>query len=164
MKYAHLFERNPFEGKDPREVFSLLHWGNKAANEFPVDAPEPLVMLGMAALLISPDYVEFRFSKGEAFLAVGSNSNELYIIPRRGDGPLRTIPPFSKRTTQYATDIKQTDYLSMKGGDKEHYYYHKHEKPFPGLWLNDAAGVGYLRAANNKGKPSYAVGKEGIVG
>lgn len=164
VKYAHLFERNPFEAKNPREVFSLLHWGNQAANEYEIDAPEPLIMLGMAAMLESPDYVQFRFDKGEAFIAVGRDSNELYIIPRKGQGPIPHVPPFSKRAMNYQTTIRQTDYLSTKGGSKEHYYYHKHERPYPELWLHEATGVGYLRAANHKGKPSYAVGKEGIVG
>lgn len=163
-KYAHLFERNPFEGKNPTEVFSLLHWGNSHARQWEIDAPEPLVMLGTPKLLISPNSVEFQFADGEAFLAVGTKTNRLYIIPRVNNLPLRVIPPFSHRTATFVDKIKQTDYLAVKGGNREDYYYHKHEKPYPGLWLNHAAGVGYLIAANNNGKPSYAVGKEGIVG
>lgn len=162
-RYSHLFERNPFEGKNPTEVFSLLHWGNKHANTFVVDAPEPLVMLGMAKMLKGGD-VHYLFADGEAFLAVGTKSNELYIIPRVNDKPLSRIPPYSRRTATFQTKIVQTDYLSTKGGNRQDYYYHKHERPYPGLWLNHAAGVGYLRAADNNGKPSYAVGKEGIVG
>jgi hypothetical protein len=162
-KYAHLFERNPFEAADPAKVFSLLHWGNKHKEVFEIDAPEPLVMLGIPKVLYGVT-AQYRFTDGEAFLAVGRDSNELYIIPRKNDLPLRRIPPFSTRTAQYTDKVRQTDYLSTKGGNREDYYFHKHERPYPGLWLNHAAGVGYLRAAKHKGKPSYAVGKEGIVG
>jgi hypothetical protein len=162
-KYAHLFEENPFAGRNPREMFSLLHWGNTHSKEFVIDAPEPLVMLGMAKVLKGMT-ADFEFLDGEAFLAVGGNSNQLYIIPRVDNKPLTRIPKFSQRTARYVDKIKQTDYLSTKGGDNEDYYYHKHERPYPGLWLNHAAGVGYLVAATHNGKPSYAVGKEGIVG
>lgn len=162
-RYAHLFEKNPFAGRNPREVFSLLHWGNTHSQEFVVDAPEPLVMLGMTKLLKGLT-AHFEFRDGEAFLAVGNNSNQLYIIPRINNEPLSRIPSFSPRTSTFVDKIKQTDYLSTKGNNKEDYYFHKHERPYPGLWLNHAAGVGYLVPANHKNRPSYAVGKEGIVG
>lgn len=122
-------------------------------------------MLGIPKILKSPNALEFHFTDGEAFLVLGTVSNELYIVPRENDLPKRFIPEFSRKTASYIAKIKQTDYLSMKGGKKEHYYYHKHERPYPELWLHHKSGIGYLRASRLKdGKPSYAVGKEGIVG
>jgi hypothetical protein len=162
LKYAHLFERNPFEGKNPTETFSLLHWGNRSKRVIDIDAPEPLVMLGMMAKLCMQDR-ELRFSKGEAFLAVGQNSNELYIIPRVANAPMKVIPSFSPRGVKRVGPVLATHYLSTKGGSEEHYYYHDHESPFPILYLHKS-GIGYIRASNHNGKPSYAVGKEGIVG
>ena len=162
LKYAHLFAKNPFAGKNPVEVFSLLHWGNQTQKVTEIDAPEPLVMLGMMAKLCLKNK-ELRFSQGEAFLAVGNQSNELYIIPRVNNQPMRVIPRFSTRCVKRVGEVQQTDYFSTKGGAEEHYYFHKHESPFPVLFLHPS-GIGYLRAVNHNGKPSYAVGKEGIVG
>lgn len=162
--YAHLFRGNPLRGTAPEEAFSLLNWGNHATRTFTIDAPEPLVMLGMAKMLVLRDRV-LTFRRGETFLAVGHKSNELYLIPRVNNRPLERIPPFHRRTAECVGEVLQTDYLSTKGKDrKEHHYYHKHEKPYPRLWLNHAARVGYLHAASHNGKPSYAVGEEGIVG
>lgn len=161
--YSHLFKRNPFKDKNPEEVFSLLHWGNSHNSKIEIDAPEPLVMLGMIKLLVLPDR-KYKFSDGESFLSLGVQSNSLYLIPRVNDLPILNIPPFSVRTCKYIGPVLQTDYLAAKGGEIEDYYYHKHEKPYPGLWLNNTAGIGYIIASDNNGKPSYAVGKEGIVG
>jgi hypothetical protein len=163
LKYSHLFKGNPFRGNSPTEAFSLLHWGNTHERTYTIDAPEPLIMLGMMKLLRLVDR-QIQFEKGEAFLAVGHKTNTLYIIPRVNDAPLEVVPPFSTKTFTRIGQIQQTDYWSAKGGKADHHYYHKHEPPFPTLWLSRAAGVGYIRAANNKGQPSYAVGREGIVG
>ncbi len=162
-RYAHLFTKNPFAGKNPEKVFSLLHWGNSHNKVISIDAPEPLVMLGMMALFKMPDRL-LKFGKGEAFLAVGTKSNELYIVPRVGNEPVEVIHPFSTKRGKLVGPVKETHYLSTKGGSQEHYYYHKHEKPYPSLWIHQATGVGYVRAASHGGKPSYAVGMEGIVG
>ena len=162
-KYAHLFTKNPFEGKNPQQVFSLLHWGNAHRRVIEIDSPEPLVMLGMAALLKMPGK-EIKFRKGEAFLAVGTLTNELYIVPRINNAPIEVIPKFSTRSAKRVGRVTETHYLSTKGGSREHYYYHEHEAPYPSLWIHEKSGVGYLRAAPNGGQPSYAVGAEGIVG
>lgn len=162
QKYEHLFRGNPFARTTPDEMFSVLNWGNKHRRISEIDAPEPLVMLGMTKLLILPDR-HLIFSGGDAFLAVGQKSNELYIIPRVNDRPKSFIPEFSRRTTKYIGPVLQTDYMSSKGGIRPQHYYHTHQEPYPKLWVH-SSGVGYIRASNNNGKPSYAVGKEGIVG
>ena len=163
LKYAHLFKGNPFEGKNPEEAFSLLHWGNRTSRVFEVDAPEPLVMMGMMALLRMEQGHELRFGKGEAFLAVGNKTNTLYIVPRVNNAPKKRVPSLNRSRMRYAGKVKATHYLAQKGGTQEHYYYHDHEQPYPGLYL-DSSGVGYIVPATWKGGPSYAVGKEGIVG
>lgn len=164
LRFSHLFRGNPFANTQPEEAFSLLNWGNQARNTFEIDAPEPLLMLGMAKDIYLADR-RLTFRRGESFLCVGHKSNELYIIPRVNNAPLKRIPAFSRRLFQCIGEIVRTDYLSTKGKTRrENHYYHEHEKPYPKLWLNHSARVGYLRAADHNGKPSYAVGKEGIVG
>ena len=162
-RYSHLFEGNPFGHVDPREAFSLLQWGNQARHSYAIEAPEPLVMLGVTKLLILRDR-HLTFRNGEAFLAVGHKSNTLYIVPRVRNEPIKVIPKFSTRTARRIGQVLQTDYLSSKGQPRrEHYYYHKHQAPFPSLWAHPS-GVSYIRPAKHNGKPSYAVGREGIVG
>jgi hypothetical protein len=160
LRYAHLFEGNPFKSKSVHETFSLLHWGNQFEHSTEIEAPEPLVMLGMMAAF-SLGTRELVFRKGDAFLAVGHNSNRLYAIPRDGKGPV-DVPQFSRRM-HLVGKVQRTDYWASKGGNTEHYYYHDHEKPYPSLYIHDS-GVGYVIPARFNGKPSYAVGKEGIVG
>ena len=163
LYYAHLFRGNPFKGTRPEEAFSILNWGNQHKRAFEIDAPEPLIMLGMAKDVFLVDR-RLCFRRGESFLTVGHRSNELYFIPRVNNGPLTQIPPFSRATCKRIGRVRQTDYWSTKGRHGERHYYHEHEEPFPVLWIHQASKVGYLRAANHNGKPSYAVGKEGIVG
>lgn len=162
LKYAHLFKGNPFASKNVKQTFSLLHWGNAHEYETEIDAPEPLVMLGvMAKFILEGKSTELVFRKGEAFLAVGHKSNRLYVVPRKGNSPI-DVPPFSRKM-QRVGKVAQTDYWANKGGTTEHYYYHEHEQPYPTLYIHKS-GVGYLIAARYNGGPSYAVGKEGIVG
>jgi hypothetical protein len=160
LRYAHLFRGNPFANKGVQETFSLLHWGNRWEHLTEIDAPEPLVMLGVMAKFVM-HRSELSFRKGEAFLAVGHASNTLYVVPRKGDRPV-DVPKFN-RSMQLVGKVEQTDYWASKGGNEEHYYYHEHEEPYPSLYVH-SSGVGYLRPARHNGGPSYAVGKEGIVG
>jgi hypothetical protein len=161
-RYAHLFGRNPFEGKNPEKVFSLLHWGNAHRHVISIDAPEPLVMLGMMALIKMPDR-HLHFKSGEAFLAIGTKTNTMYIVPRVRNEPIEVVPKFSRNTATKIGPVTETHYLSSKGAKTQHYYYHEHEAPYPTLWTRKN-GVGYIRPARHAGKPSYAVGVEGIVG
>jgi len=161
LRYAHLFQGNPFESKDVTETFSLLHWGNKHERLIELNAPEPLIMLGMMAMLALENGNQLRFQTGEAFLAVGHRSNRLYVVPRKNNRPI-DVPDFSRKLNRIGR-VTRTDYLSTKGGSQEHYYYHEHERPFPTLYTHPT-GVGYLQPARHQGGASYAVGKEGIVG
>jgi hypothetical protein len=162
LRYAHLFKGNPFASKGVRETFNLLHWGISHKHESEIDAPEPLVMLGvMAKFVLEDKQTELVFRKGEAFLAVGHTTNKLYVVPRKGSSTV-DVPPF-KRSYSRVGKVAQTDYWATKGGKEEHYYYHEHEPPYPTLYIHKS-GVGYLIAARYNGGPSYAVGKEGIVG
>lgn len=162
--YSHLFERNPFHGLSPHSAYELLQWGNASRKTHSIEAPEALVLLGSMAQLVLADR-KLTFRKHEAFLAVGHRSNHLYIVPRaKNGGPIKTIPKFSHAAWQRIGLLRQTDYLSTKGRQRsEHYYYHKHEEPLPVLWIHPS-GVGYVRPSRHQGKPSYAVGREGIVG
>ena len=161
--YAHLFKKNPLAHLQPEEAFSLLNWGNKHKATIEIDAPEPLIMLGMSKEIFLNDR-RLIFRRGESFLAVGHKSNELYFIPRINNAPRAVVPAFSRADCQRVGLVRQTDYWSAKGRVKEVHYYHEHEEPFPALWIHKPSGIGYLRAASHNGKPSYAVGKEGIVG
>lgn len=160
LRYAHLFKGNPFANVDAQKAFSLLHWGNEFENAQEIDAPEPLVMLGVMAKFVL-ERKELLFRKGEAFLAVGHTSNLLYVVPRKNNRPV-DVPSFN-RSMQLLGKVLQTDYWAAKGGREEHYYYHEHEAPYPTLYIH-SSGVGYLRPAMHNGRASYAVGKEGIVG
>lgn len=160
LRYAHLFKGNPFAGNDARSAFSLLHWGNEFERITEIDAPEPMIMLGFMAKFYAEDSV-LEFRKGNAFLAVGHKSNTLYVIPRKNGHPV-DVPKFS-REMRLVGEVARTDYWAAKGGADEHYYYHDHEPPYPTLYVH-SSGVGYLRPARHNGQPSYAVGKEGIVG
>src|SRR5690349_5664412 len=139
QRFAHLFRGNPFRGTEPEEAFSLLNWGNQAQRSYPIEAPEALVMLGMCKMLVLDDR-RLTFRRGESFLAVGHDSNELYILPRVNNGPPRRVPEFNRRTFRCLGEVVRTEYLSTKGKSrKENHYYHDHEPPYPCLWLNDSA-------------------------
>jgi hypothetical protein len=160
QKYAHLFGANPFANNDAYKAFSLLHWGNQFQRATEIEAPEPMIMLGMMAAFHT-DRETLKFRKGDAFLAVGHKSNQLYVIPRKNNSPV-DVPKF-RSDMRFVGKVSRTDYWASKGGQTEHYYYHDHEPPYPSLYVHKS-GVGYLKPASWRGKPSYAVGKEGIVG
>jgi len=161
LRYAHLFGGNPFANNDAYQTFSLLHWGNQFERATEIEAPEPMVLLGVMAKFYNQDDSVMTFRKGDAFLAVGHKSNQLYVIPRKNNHPV-DVPKFS-RAMRNLGKIVRTDYWANKGGKTEHYYFHDHEPPFPTLYVH-SSGVGYLKPARFNGGPSYAVGKEGIVG
>jgi hypothetical protein len=118
-------------------------------------------MLGMMAKFYA-DTRTLTFRKGEAFLALGHTSNTLYVVPRKHNKPA-DVPKFQASKLEKIGKVRRTDYWASKGGRTEHYYYHDHEQPYPTLYVHKS-GVGYLRPARYNGGPSYAVGKEGIVG
>jgi len=164
FKYSHLFRGNPFRGETPTTAFSLLHWGNQHERVTEIDAPEPLVMLGMMVHCILDTGLKIAFNKGQAFLAVGHVTNYLYVVPLIRNQPIALVPTFSAARMKRVGKVARTDYLASKGEKRTSYYYHDHEPPYPSLWVDETSGCGYIRPANHNGKPSYAVGKEGIVG
>ena len=168
--YAHAFQENPFAGLDAGEIYSELRWGDTPNEQWEIHAPEPLAGLGeLAALHFSgraPRHGNERWDEDEGpFVAVGANSNRVYLIPRDEQGaPIRRIPEFTpNKGWVLCGRLKRTDYYSVKAGEPA-YYYHDHEKPYPTLWEHRKSGVRLLVPARHNGKRSYGVVKEGIVG
>jgi hypothetical protein len=164
--YSHAFDGNPFEEFDAEEMFESLQWGNPVSNIYDIEAPEALATLGDLAKLDS-DFGVFDFDENDApYLAVGNDSNYLFIIPkgliRKNPNPV--IPIFNPSSPEWDEKglVNETHYYSDKGND-EAYYFHEHQTPLPSLWQHKS-GIAVLIPADNKGIPSYAVAKEGIIG
>ena len=164
--YGDAFEGNPFEGADPLDMYGELQWDKDPEAVWEVDAPEPIVAIGdLAGFEWDDDELELDHEDDAPFLAVGRDSNVLYVVPKDNDGaPLETIPEFNPRSSAWRRvgRVKQTDYYSNKGNEAA-YYYHEHENPHPVVWEHES-GVRVLVPSRHKGKRSYAVAKEGIVG
>jgi hypothetical protein len=157
--YGNIFDQNPFEDFELEDMYRELRWGNDPQEIFDINSPEPLVALGNLARL-KTNVSDLKWNEDESpFLAVGRDSNSLYIIPQDSDGNPLDVPDDGYHVV---ADIKQTDYFSDKGGD-DCYYYHNHENPYPKLLVHDN-GVAIIVPTTYKNKRSYAVGKEGIVG
>jgi len=156
-----IFEENPFADDKPEAIYRKLKWGNEPKKLFPIDAPEPLVCLGEVAQLIADNKHVKKYREGSGpFLAIGAHSNYVWFIPQKRGVPVRRVP---KNGYVEVCRIRQTDYLSDKGGE-DAYYYHKHERPYPMLWMHEKSGCMVLAPALFKGRKSYAVAIEGIVG
>ena len=157
--YEDIFLNNPFEDFEPEDMYRELRWDNEPEEIFDINSPEPLATIGdLARLKLDTD--DLNWSETESpFLAVGRDSNCLYIIPRDNNGNPVDVP-----TSGYwdIAKVKQTDYYSDKGGE-ECYFYHKHENPYPRLLVHKN-GVAIIVPQKHKNKRSYAVGKYGIVG
>lgn len=155
-EFKHAFGENPFEGKTPEEIYKLIQWGNNPTEIIEIDAPEAIISLGLLAKLYLTNGNCVKFRKGSYHLAIGENSNQLYAFPKGNT----TIP---QRGWEYTNvKVKRTDYHSKKGGE-DCYYYHNHERPYPGLIFHPR-GLYILVPQRFKGQRSYAVIKEGIVG
>lgn len=166
LDYGHAFDGNPFEGMDPSDIYSELRWGDVPTDQWEIDAPEPLASLGELAMLqLAGANPSEQWGEDDGpFVAVGADTNMVYLVPRASDdGPVRKVPKFSKRTWRRVGKVRQTDYYSVKDGEPA-YYYHKHERPLPDVWEHPRSGVRVLVPANHKGRRSYGVVKEGIVG
>jgi hypothetical protein len=164
--YADAFEGNPFEGFEADAMFTELRWGDAPADEWAIDAPEALAGLGELAMLDldTHDAVWSFDEQNGPFVAVGVDSNCVYLLPRlRDGGPVRRFPPFDPGRWEKLGRVRQTDYYSIKQGEAA-YYYHEHERPFPIAWREPTSGVIVFVPAGHKGRRSYAVAKEGIVG
>ncbi len=165
--YSEVFDGNPFEDFAPIEMFEDLQWGNPVTNEWEFDAPEPMVALGeLAGLGYEGKPAELFDDDGTApFLAVGRDSNDLWVIPKAENGGPVDVPEFDADDPDWREvgEVSQTDYYSGKGGE-DGYYYHNHEGPYPVVWEH-VDGCRYIMpAVTNDGMRSYAVGKAGIVG
>lgn len=164
--FGEAFDRNPFEDFDPEDMYGQLQWDKEPEAVWEVDAPEPLVALGeLAGLDWGDDDLELWDEDRAPFLAVGRDSNALYVVPKDEDGaPLENIPEFDPGCPDWRKlgTVRQTDYYSSKGNEPA-YYYHEHENPLPTVWEHKS-GTRVLVPANHNGKRSYAVAKEGIVG
>jgi hypothetical protein len=158
---AEYFTGNPYEGLDPEDVYRKIQWGNEPQELYEIDAPEALANLGEVAMLAS-EVDELEYSEDEApFLAVGVETNRLYVVPKGENGEPVDIP--SSGYVQVCP-IVQTDYYSSKGGE-DAYYYHEHEDPFPMLYVHPQTGVMIIEPnRDDEGKRSYAVGDEGVIG
>ena len=162
-KYSEAFEGNPFKGKSPRAVYKALQWGNNPRDMFDIEAPEPLVALGeVAKIVLQGGHKESISEKDAPFLALGTDSNNLYIIQRDENGEPVDVP-LDLEDYDLVGKVKSTHYYSNKGNEKA-YYYHDHEKPYPLLYRHEASGVCVLIPQDNNGSPSYAVAIEGIIG
>ena len=164
--FGDAFEDNPFEGLDPEAMYGELQWDKDPEAVWEVDAPEPIVAIGdLAGFEWDDGELELYQEESAPFLAVGRDSNVLYVVPKDEDGaPLERIPKFSPRSRDWQRigPVVQTDYYSSKGNEAA-YYYHEHESPHPIVWEH-VSGVRVLVPSRHKGRRSYAVAKEGIVG
>lgn len=155
------FDGNPYEGIEPEEAYKRLRWGNEPQETFEIEGPEDMATIGTVAKVIT-DRGTVKYEEHEApYLAIGLQTNRVYIVPAHGGKPVESIPdgPYEELAT-----IHQIDYYSDKGGE-EAYYYHEHEEPFPRLYLDETSGVGVIEPAEMEdGSRSYAVGDEGIIG
>lgn len=160
VDFEAAFENNPYDGLSAEEIYKSLQWGKNPNEIIDVESPEPLANLGDLAGLYYDVGCE-EFNENEVYLAVGAYSNWVYFIPKTFDTDIPEFDSNDKDWTQGPV-VKETHYYSDKGNE-ESYYYHEHEKPYPRVW-HHIDGVSVLIPANFKGKRSYAVVKEGIVG
>ena len=155
------FDGNPYEGVEPEEAYKRLRWGNEPSEVFEIEGPEDMATIGTVAKVIT-DRGTLSYSEDEApYLAVGLQTNRVYIVPVKDGKPCSSIPdgPYEK-----LAQIHQIDYYSDKGGE-EAYYFHEHEEPYPNIYLDEATGVGVIEPEEMEdGSRSYAVGDEGIIG
>lgn len=163
--YGDVFEGNPYEGVEPLDMYAELQWDKDPEAVWEIDAPEPLVALGELAGFDFGEDIETWSEEDAPFLAVGRDSNRLYVLPKDEDGaPVARVPRFNPHSPRWRClgPVSQTDYYSDKGNEPA-YYYHEHEDPHPTVWEHDS-GCRVVVPARHKGRRSYAVGKAGIVG
>jgi hypothetical protein len=152
---------NPFDGRDAHEMYRELRWGNNPNEAWTIDAPEDMATIGELARMDFDDGSRENYRENEApFLAVGRESNLLYVVPQQRGNPVDVAD--LDDGYQFIGNVKRTDYYSDKGGQPA-LYYHKHERPYPEVYEN-AQGCRVVIPANWQGGPSYVVSEEGIIG
>lgn len=155
--FPGVFGKNPFHGMNPEDIYKEIQWGNSPKEIIDIDAPEALISLGTLARLVFSDGA-LKFSKNKYNLAIGSNSNLLYIFPT-----WQNYIPELDENWYGSFLVKEIHYYSDKGGE-DCYYYHKHEKPYPLLLTYYDKTAHIIAPQKFNGQRSYAVIKEGIVG
>lgn len=161
--YPHAFAGNPYDYKTVEEMYDSIQWGKAPDNITEIDGPEDMASIGDIAKVKLEDR-DLDFEEGVSYLAVGQDTNTLYIVPKLENNPIEEIPEFDPDNEDWENlgEVSETHYYSDKGNE-DGYYYHTHENPLPSLWAHDS-GVGIIVPAENDGEPSYAVIKEGIIG
>lgn len=156
-----IFEDNPMDGLDAHDVYKKLRWGNEPDEVFEFTGPEDMATLGTLARIDVGDE-EWEWDEAEApFLAVGVDSNKLFIVPRDAHGNPTDVP---KSGYEALGQVERVDYYSDKGDD-EAYYYHEHEPPYPTATVHKGSGVMVIEPAEQEdGSRSYAVDEEGVIG
>lgn len=157
-----LFTDNPMKDENALSAYKRLQWGNEPREVFAMEAPEPMAVLGDVAMI---DMItqKVKFDENEYFLAVGIESNLIYLVPKDEDGKPIDFEEGWGEDLEEIAPVKQTDYISEKGGESC-YYFHEHEDPFPMLCSDGGNHFVILPAETDDGARSYAVSDEGIIG
>lgn len=155
-------EGNPYKNKSAKDLYKSLRWGNSPDEFFEIEGPEDMASLGILAKLFFEDGSKLVYTEDEGpFLAVGKDSNLLYVVHKNNNDEPINIPDDGY---EIIGKVKQTDYHSNKNNE-EAYYYHKHEKPYPLCYAHESEGILILKPSRLKnGFPSYVVREEGIIG
>jgi hypothetical protein len=165
-EYASKFtEQNPYSGKSAKALYSSLRWGNGPTEIFEIEGPEEMASLGiLAQIWFVENKVKIKFAEDNGpFLAVGKDSNYLYIVNRNEDGSPTDVSSDFDSYKAFA-HVRRTDYYSDKNNEPA-YYYHKHEKPYPLAYISpDSNTILLVPDQLESGHPSYIVREEGIIG
>jgi len=161
--YQASFSGNPYGDTPVEGMYKRLRWGNSPADSWEINGPEDMATLGeLAKLYRTARHRLCSFKEGAGpFVAVGKQSNIIYIVPRRENGSPVDVPDDLEQYVGIC-EVSRIDYYSDKGGDIC-YYYHNHEAPYPCLYQHDC-GVGILMPSDNNGERSYVVDDAGIIG
>lgn len=157
---SEYFDSNPLEGEGPHGAYRRLQWGNEPNTTYELEAPEHMAVLGQLAKLVYVGGKKQTFREGEMFVAVGTRTNRVYLVPIVRGAPVDFARDFLARCEPLVR-LKRIDYYSEKGGESG-YYYHDHERPYPMLYTDGEHFV--LEPAAHRGGRSYAVNDEGIIG
>ncbi len=162
IKFLNRFRGgNPFEDTDVAGMYKKLRWGNNPDEAWTIDAPEDMATIGELARLDFDDGTREEYDEYEApYLAVGLDTNRLYVVPKDAEGNPVDVPDAGYVDIG---SLKRTDYYSDKGGTPA-LYYHKHERPLPSVFENPDTGCRIIAPRRWRGGPSYVVSEEGIIG
>ena len=87
-EFSKAFEMdNPFDGLDLEDIYKKVQWGNNPNELIEIDSPEPLIALGYVAKIFYYPKGSKSFNNGDIHLAIGANSNLLYMFPLLFEAP-----------------------------------------------------------------------------